>query len=343
MKLSRLLARLAVVVFGALPAACSRDQDRQPLELNGLTMGTTYTVKIADVPLPAPRAALYKLVSGTLNDLDERLSTYKENSELSRLNRNSSTDWIAVSPDLLAVLDVAMATSRLSGGAFDVTVGPLVNLWGFGPGGQPRRVPGDREISDALARVGYTRLELDPQRPAVRKSLPGLYVDLSAVASGYAVDTVAERLRGLGARNFMVELGGEIRTMGRNQNDAPWRVGIERPAPEQRDVQRIIELNNAGLATSGDYRNYFEEAGVRYSHTIDPANGRPVRHALASVTVVHDSAAHADALACALLVLGPERGYALAQREKLAALFIIRAANGFEEIATPEFAVLANH
>ncbi|MBI2969694.1 MAG: FAD:protein FMN transferase [Gammaproteobacteria bacterium] len=313
----------------------------EPLVLNGVTMGTTYTVKVADAPLPAPRDQLPDLVFDALDEVDRRMSTFIEESELSQLNRNSSMDWVPVSRELFSVLERAMQASRLSGGAFDVTVGPLVNLWGFGPAENSRRIPANAEIAAVLARTGYTRLVLDEQRLAVRKARPDLYIDLSGIAKGYGADVVADSLSARGVKNFMVEVGGEIRAAGRNERGQVWRLGIETPGAGRRSVKRVIDLRDSGMATSGDYRNYFERDGVRYSHIIDPADGRPIRHRLASVTVVHPSATCADALATALLVLGPEKGVALAEREKLAALFIIRTDDGFEQKMSPEFALLA--
>jgi len=218
-----------------------------------------------------------------------------------------------------------------------VTVGPLVNLWGFGPDGRRTAPPPEADIASARARIGYRSLELDPAQRAVRKLLPDLYIDLSAIAQGYAADEVSLYLEQIGVRNYMAEIAGEIRAAGVNADGRAWRIGIERPGNGEPVVERVVELRDAGLATSGDYRNYFEQDGIRYSHHIDPATGRPVTHNLASVTVVHPSATFADAMATALLVLGPERGLALAGREKLAVFLIIRAGSGFEEKDTEAF------
>ena len=325
------------LVVLSLLAGCSAPA--APLVLNGVTMGTSYTVKIAGTPLPVPAAQLNQAVFAALDSVDQRMSTYSADSELSRFNADSSTDWIEVSPELYRALSMAQETSRISGGAFDATVGPLVNLWGFGPEPAQRHIPGDAELSAALERVGYAQLELDGARPAARKMRADLYVDLSSVAEGYAVDLAADALQKLGVQNFMIEVGGEIRARGHNEHGRPWRIGIESPAGRPR-IQHAVQVGDLALSTSGDYRNYFEQNGVRYSHIIDPADGRPIRHQLASVTVLHPSAGMADALSTALLVMGPERGYALAQTEKLPALFIMKTAAGFEERMTPGFAAL---
>ncbi len=297
-------------------------------------MGTTYTVKISDGLAGDAVERLRGEIDQSLETINQKMSTYLADSELSLINQSADTDWIPISPALHEVLDTALAASRLTHGAFDITVGPVVNLWGFGPQGRPERVPSAEEIERALRQVGYTMLSLRSSPPAVRKRNGAVYMDLSGIAKGYAVDGIAELLEMHAVGNYMVEIGGEIKTRGFNANGETWRIGIERPLTARRAVQRIIRLDNTGMATSGDYRNYFEKDGIRYSHTIDPVNGRPITHKLASVTVLHPSAATADALATGLLVLGPEGGCEIAREENLAALFIISTEEGFEEIST---------
>jgi thiamine biosynthesis lipoprotein len=301
-------------------------------------MGTLYTVKVVDPPRSVEPQDLRAGVEGVLRQVDTRMSTYRQDSELSRLNAARTTEWITASPELVTVLKEALWVSEATGGAFDVTVGPLVNLWGFGPGGGADKVPPEGAIQAALARVGYRRLHVRSSPPAVRKDRPDVYVDLSAIAKGYAVDRVADYLQSRGTENYMVEVGGEIHARGYNARATAWRIAIERPSAKARAVQLIVALDDAGVATSGDYRNYFERDGHRYSHTIDPTTGRPITHALASVTVIAPSTMHADALATGLMVLGPEKGYALAQRLGLAAFIVVKAEDGFRERTTPAFA-----
>lgn len=301
-------------------------------------MGTLYTVKVVDPPRGADPEALRSGIDGILQQVDARMSTYRPDSELSRFNAARSRDWIGISRELLTVLREAQRVSELTGGAFDVTVGPLVNLWGFGPGGGADVLPSNDAIQAALARVGYRHLHLRDAPPAFRKDPPELYVDLSAIAKGYAVDRVAEFLASQGIGDYMVEVGGEVRARGRNARGTAWRIAIERPSATRRAVQLVVALDDAGIATSGDYRNYFERDGRRYSHTIDPATGRPITHALASVTVIAPSTMHADALATGLMVLGPHKGYELAEHLGLAALFIIKTQDGFTQRGTPAFA-----
>ena len=308
------------------------------LEVTGSTMGTTYSVKVVRPPVGLGEELLQAEVERVLRAVNGAMSTHDADSELSRFNRSRDTGWVAASPELVAVLAEAERVSRLSGGAFDVTGGPLVNLWGFGPGGGDDRVPADADVAAARARVGHAHLEVRPSPPAVRKAIPDLYVDLSAIAKGYGVDRVAGRLEELGVDRYLVEIGGEVRGLGRNARGMPWRLAIERPTPGERAAYVAVGVDGVGVATSGDYRNFFEQDGRRYSHTIDPSTGRPVTHDLASVTVVSTTCTTADALATALNVLGPQAGYALAEREGIAAFFITREGQGLGHRATTAFA-----
>jgi thiamine biosynthesis lipoprotein len=301
----------------------------------GRAMGTVFSVKVvppADADLTEAEVA--SAVGAAITDVDHRMSTYRGDSELSRFNRHGAEPF-AASPELVEVMAEAQRVSALSGGAFDITVGPLVDVWGFGPT-PVAAPPGEDEISRLLAATGFGRLEVDTATGSLRKADAALRCDLSAIAKGYAVDRAAEALAGLGATGYMVEIGGEVRAAGRTGDGAVWRIGIERPQLERGGVWGVVELTDTALATSGDYRNYYERDGVRISHTIDPRTGRPITHALASVTVVHPSCMTADALATALNVLGPEAGPDLAAREGIAALFLVREPGGaFVERASP--------
>ncbi len=329
--------RYAVVVVLALLAGACTDRAAQPVGFSGMTMGTAYSVKVGGLPDGLEEAALGTQIENLLARINRQMSTWDAQSELSRFNAGASTDWIDVSADLAAVVTTALHASELTAGAFDVTVAPLVDLWGFGPGKQQDRVPSDAAIAAATARIGYTRIRARGSPPAIRKDLPELHIDLSAIAKGYAVDQVATLLESLGVIDYLVEIGGELRGRGRNPVGGHWRIGIEQPSSRHRDLHAVISVDDSGIATSGDYRNYFEKDGVRYSHTIDPRSGRPIAHRLASVTVIDDSTAAADALATGLLVLGPEEGFRLAERAGVAAWFIIRTDDGFIDRQTPAF------
>ncbi len=305
-------------------------------------MGTTYAVRVVadgrgDDRIDAPRAAVERVLAR----VDGRMSTWRPESELSRFNRLQSTEPFPVSADTLAVFRHALEISALTGGAFDVTVAPLVDAWGFGPAGRPAAFPDAAEIERLRARVGYRQLRIDGAASTIRKLHPLLAADLSALAKGYAVDQVAELLRAERIESYLVEVGGEVRTRGRSERGDAWRVGIERPAPGPPAVQRLLGLGNLALATSGDYRNYYEVEGRRLSHTIDPRTGRPVAHRLAAASVIDPLCVRADALATALEVLGPEDGFALAVEQGWAALLIARRADGtLHERETPAFASL---
>jgi thiamine biosynthesis lipoprotein len=309
----------------------------EPVELRGPTMGTTWSVKVAELPAGVTSDALHADLDGILRRINALMSTWDQNSELSRFNASATTDWFPVSDETVTVVDEAIAVARLTDGAFDVTVGPLVDLWGFGPEPRPDEPPSGEQIAAARERVGYGRLHTRSAEPALRKDQSDLRVDLSAIAKGYAVDQLAEHLESREVGDYMVEIGGEVRVLGEHPSGRPWRIGIERPITEGRAVQRVLDLEDGGLATSGDYRNFIERDGKRLSHTIDPRTGRPVEHGLASVTVLADSSMSADALATGLMVLGPEKAKALAEREEIEVLLIVRTEDGFREQTTPGF------
>jgi FAD:protein FMN transferase len=335
---TRLCRALFLVSLALLAAACGNDSSRARLqEFDGDTQGTTYHIKVVDLPAALSADTVKTAIDAELEDINRHFSTYRPDSELSRFNQSRDTGWIPASADLVQVLSEAQRVSKLSGGAYDVTVGSLVNLWGFGPKEGDDRIPSQKEIAAAQARTGYTHLDIRTSPPAVRKDMPDLFVDLNSIAQGYTVDRVAERLERLGITDYLVEIGGELRGKGLNQLNGHWRIGIERPTPGERAVYTIIKIADVGVSTSGDYRDYFERDGVRYSHTINPRTGRPITHRLASVTVVTENTMRADALSTALMVLGPDDGYHVAEQAGLAAYFIIKTDAGFTDRETPAF------
>jgi thiamine biosynthesis lipoprotein len=343
----RSLLKAGLVLGGAAAAGAWGVRLRDPraageLRFGGEAMGGYYDVRfVAPVGEASLHAAARDAVDAALADVDRRMSTFKLDSEISRLNRHGSAAPFALSEETFAILSAARATSEASAGAFDVTAGPLVNAWGFGPGRDPR-IPPAAERAALRERVGFRLLELDRRERAARKAHPGMFVDLSGIAKGHGVDRAAAALDRLGIAGYAIEVGGEVRARGRNFDGRPWRVGIEEPQPGPRKVRRTLPLADRAMATSGDYRIYFERAGRRYCHEIDPARGEPVSHALTSVSVVAADCASADSLATALMVLGPREGYALAARGGLAAYFIERSPeDGLVERATPAFAALA--
>ena len=325
---------VVLAVASCLTFGCEQSLPIAKYEFGGATMGTTFSATIVGVPENDSLDALQARIRQALDDIEETTSTYREESELSRFNNTASTGWISVSERLCAMVAEAQILSRKTNGAFDITVGPVVNLWGFGPGGDRMQPPDQAEIEALADRVGVDKLAADCSVPALRKSHPLVYVDLSGWAKGYAADELADILIASGIGNFLVEVGGELRVQGSNANGKPWAVAIEKPVRDRREVHSVLNISDTGLATSGDYRNYFEHAGLTYSHTIDPRSGRPITHQLASVTVLHESAATADGLATALLVLGPEEGPALAAELGIEAIFLVRTPDGLKTTST---------
>ena len=236
----------------------------------------------------------------------------KPDSEISRFNQSRSQEWFSVSRDTATVVAASLDVSRQTDGAFDITIGPLVNIWDFGPEERSRGVPSDAEIAAARARVGYQHVEVRVDPPALRKKIPDVYLDLSGIAKGFAVDQVAQLLEQGGIPAYMIEIGGEVRTKGTKSDGQAWRIGIERPVAGERSLQLVLRLGDGSVATSGDYRNFFEWEGQLYSHKIDPRTGRPVRNQVASVSVMDPSAMRADALATGLMVMQPEKAWRLA-------------------------------
>ncbi len=295
---------------------------------------------LADDEAALPDQATLKAELDTvLKTVNDQMSTWQQDSELSRFNRYQQTDWFPVSAQLAEVTQAALEVSELSAGVYDVTVGPLVNLWGFGAGkaeGEPE-VPPQAAIDTALLNVGYKKLAVRLEPPALRKDPAGLYVDLSSIAKGYGVDQLAEHLQQLGATDYMVEIGGEIRTRGHSPRGDEWRIAIEKPVDLGRSVQQGLKLKNGSLATSGDYRNYFSAGGQRYSHTLDPASGYPVMHSLASVSVMAENTMLADAYATMLMAMGEVKGCKFVLEQGIDAYFIWRTDHGFETFATDGF------
>ena len=318
-------------------SGCSKQPTETVLSLNGMTMGTTYTVKWVSVDDAHTQSAqIQKEITQALVDVNQSMSTYIGDSELSKFNQMPSGAGVIASKPLFFVLALAESISEATLGAFDVTVGPLVNLWGFGPDKRIIKAPSDALVEQRLTEIGYQFLELNPETRQITKTKP-LYVDLSAIAKGYGVDVLAAILETHGIVNYLVEIGGELRTSGRKPGNQDWRIAIESPTQGERQVQKIIRISDTGIATSGDYRNYFEEDGIRYSHTIDPKTGRPITHKLASVTVLMPTCAEADALATAFMVMGEEAAYEYASKNQIDAFFIVKSETGFIEKMTPGF------
>jgi len=329
----------SIVAAASLLIGCSETGAPTLEAIAGTTMGTTYHIKyvVQESDLIA-KATLENDIARILDDIDLQMSTYREDSEISRFNQSRSDEWVPVSADIATVVSEAQRVSELSGGAFDITVGPLVKLWGFGPDLRAPGVPTDSAINAAREKVGFRKLEVRQDPPAIRKTNPLVEIDLGAIAPGYAVDRLAGYLKSVGLRDYLVELGGEVRATGRRPDGHPWRVAIEEPTNEYGEIQTLVELNGEGLSTSGSYRNFFEIGGRRYSHEIDPHTGWPASHKTVAVAVVAPTTMTADALSTAMVVLGEEEGLDVAKRNNLAVYFIISAVNGLRVEQTYRFA-----
>lgn len=334
--ISKLLTRLTVLLAILLIiSGCSSNP--VPVRLQGKAIGTTYSIVACGLPENLSEKDLEKGVGEVVNRVNSVMSLFNPDSELSRFNASHELDWFPVSRELAGVVNTAKEINRMTGGAFDITIAPLVNLWGFGPDKRPDIVPSDEEIRKAQDAMGsdFVKVRLDP--PALKKIKPGITLDLAAIAKGYCVDAVSDWLDSRSVAGFMVEIGGEIRTKGTKPQNTPWRIAVEKPVSAERSVQAVITLTDKAMATSGDYRNYFETDGKRYSHIIDPTTGRPITHKLVSVSVIDKTCTRADALATGLTVLGPEKGIDVATKENLSAFFIVKTADGLKETATGDF------
>jgi len=332
------ISRRSFLVMTVALAACKPGSDI--LRFSGATMGTTYNVTAIDHGRNTDREGLSRGIEAALAQVNREMSNWDAGSEIARLNAAAPGEAVAVSPALHRVLAGAQSVHRASDGRFDVTVGPLVDLWGFGAGAAQPRVPDEAEIAQAMGRVGQDRA-LTLGNGTVRKADAGAEVYLSAIGKGHGVDRVADVLRAAGLRDFMVEIGGDIYASGVNGDGAPWRIGVESPLPGLTDVARVLGVSGLGMATSGDYRNFFEAGGRRYSHIIDPATGRPISHSTVSATVLTEDAMLADAWATAMLTLGHARGLEIAEAEGLAVLFIEASDSGFVTHESSRLAALS--
>ncbi|ANW24915.1 FAD:protein FMN transferase ApbE [Vibrio coralliilyticus] len=329
-----------LVAFASLLVLAGCEKPVEQIHLSGPTMGTTYNIKyIASEGIPSPEA-LQKEVDRLLEEVNDQMSTYRKDSELSRFNQNQTSTPFEVSPQTATVVKEAIRLNGLTLGALDVTVGPLVNLWGFGPEARPEVVPTDEELAARKANTGIQHLTVEGN--LLTKDIPNLYVDLSTIAKGWGVDVVADYIQSQGIQNYMVEVGGEMRLKGINREGVKWRIAIEKPSTDERAVQEIIEPGDMAVATSGDYRIYFERDGVRYSHIINPKTGKPIRHKVVSVTVLDKSSMTADGLATGLMVLGEEQGMKIANENNIPVFMIVKTEDGFKEMASEAYKPFMN-
>lgn len=329
-----MIKHIALLCVIALLAACGQQPETLLTHLSGNTMGTTYNIKFAandDIKL----AELSNKIERRLFEINKHMSTYDPESELSQFNKSRFTKPITLSDETALVVKEAMRLGKLSNGVLDVTVGPLVNLWGFGPTKRPEKIPSDEQVAEVRQYVGLDKITLNGNR--LTKRHPLVYVDLSTIAKGYAVDELAAIIEPLASEGYLVEIGGEMRVKGTKPNGEDWRIAIEKPVTTERAAQRVITIGDNAIATSGDYRNYFEQDGMRYSHLINPKTGNPIQHNTVSATVVHPSSMVADGLATALNVMEWSDAIALAEDNELAVFIIRKTDDGFEEYESPMF------
>lgn len=326
--MSKKLLVLGVFVIGLILLCRVSSFSPELVSFSGPTMGTTYTVKLYTNEKIKDASFIKDVIDAELRLVNKTMSTYDSTSELSLLNKAPIKEQITVSSDLGFLIKGALQVSHDSGGAYDITVGPLANLWGFGPQKQPDRVPSNQEIDAAKKRVGYQYLLLEDDQLIKSEDV---YIDLSSIAKGFGVDKVANRLNDFGVESYLIEIGGEIITKGVKEDGSSWRIAIEKPSGGHSVAQKIIDLNNVAVATSGDYRNYFEKNGIRYSHLINPKSGKPITHRLVSVTVIANSAAEADSYSTAINILGPEKGLEFAESKALPVYMLVKTDLGFVE------------
>jgi len=320
---------IATVLSGCQPQPAEK-------EIAGEVQGTTYHIKVV-LPVDTQTSAeeLRHKIEARFADIDAKLSNYRQDSEISVLNRQRTTEWLPISRDIANLIVIARQVYQKSDGCYDLTVKPIFDLWGFSR--HQGKVPDQAEIDRLLPHIGMDKLEEDFAGLRLRKHDPDMMVDLSSIAQGYTVGAVADLLEADGIQSYMAEIGGEMRVKGRKANGDPWRIAVEKPTPFTREVLRVLAIQQeqgTAVMTSGTYRNFFEEGGRTFSHIINPKTGKPVDHHLLSITVLHDNPTWADAWSTALLCLGEDQGYELAEREGLRGLFVYAAEQGMKERMT---------
>ncbi len=343
MKYKNVLISLLFAALILIPGCTSTEAPvSNQLVLTGNTMGTTFTIKIVKnnfLLLGDYKKKVEEIedgINGVLEDINRKMSTWISDSEISLFNKAEGSKWIDISGETAMVLSNALKISKLTAGSFDITVGPLINLWGFGADKKPVRIPSSEDIQKGKEISGYKKLSVRTSPPSAKKGAGELNCDLSGIAKGYGVDAVASFLDSKGFYNYLVEIGGEISVRGKSGKGEEWKLGVLSP-DGLNTIKKIITIGDKAMATSGDYHNYFEEEGIRYSHIIDPETGRPITHNLVSVTVIMDNCMEADALATGITVMGPVKGYDFAVKNSIPIYMIIKDGEGYKEIMTPLF------
>ena len=337
-KLSSALSPVLFLFLALNLHGCGSESDQKRLvTLRGTTMGTTYNVSIKHHDAERLGQTIHKEIENILDTVNLEMSNWDKSSSISKFNHLRKTDPISITVSLAKILSEANKVHDQSEGAFDITLMPLTDIWGFGKK-NVKRVPSEQEIETALNTVGQKRLlVLDQKRLTLRKKIDEASVDLSGIAKGFAIDQISNSLKARGISDYLVEIGGDLYASGEKGPKSPWVIGIEKPNQRLGEVDVILRIADKAVATSGDYRNFFEKDNRRYSHIIDPKTGRPISHQTASVTVLADNAMNADAWATAMMVLGAKKGLVIAEKNNLAVFFILRKGDNFHSVSSTHF------
>lgn len=308
------------------------------LVLEGKTMGTYWRASLAGVD-KAREQELRAKIESQLNDDDWLMSSWKDRSAISQFNAFKQTTPYPISEGMSDIITTALRVGAKTDNSMDITIAPLVNLWGFGPHKSPDRTPDDKQIQAAKALTGLQHLRVINRsgQQWLQKDIPDLSVDLSTVGEGYAADHLAQLMERNGISRYLVSVGGAVVTRGMNGQGKPWRVAIQKPTDRENAIQALVDVNGHGISTSGSYINYYELDGKRISHVIDPRTGRPIEHNLVSVTVIAPTALEADSWDTGLMVLGEEQAKQVALREGLAVYLIQHTDKGFTTWMSPQF------
>jgi thiamine biosynthesis lipoprotein len=325
-----------IISFALLLTGCSEKKQAEGVFLEGETMGTTYHIKFYDDQGKPDAKELQLQIDTVLKNVNQSMSTYIKDSEINTFNRLPANQVVPISDDFRAVISESIRIGE-STKTLDVTMGPLIDLWGFGPDKKPTNRPSDEELALMIDKIGVDKLILTKQ--GLTKTVNGLELSFSATAKGYGIDQIAQLLESYNITNYMVEIGGELRLSGEKPNNLDWKIAIEQPdaKPGERKVHRVLSPGKNGIATSGDYRIFYKMDGETYTHLINPMTGMPIKHDLVSVTVLHPSAMTADGLATALTVMGMKRAQKYAQLHDLPVYLIAKSDDGLVTYSSPAF------
>jgi len=336
-----LISQILISILLSIVLISCQSKKEQVLSLDGKTMGQV-SYRVLVVTKSSNQQSIHNGIDAKLDEIVQLMSTYEKDSQVSQFNDLQINKALKVDPKTFEVLALSQLISEQTDGSFDITVGPLVDLWGFGPKARPEQIPDPMQIMQSFPLIGYEAIKLNADDVSVLKQ-KYRRIDLSAIAKGYAVDEIAKYLDSQLINAYMIEVGGEIRLKGLKPSGDKWRIAIEKPeASFGQKIQTTLAITDISMATSGDYRNYFEIDGLRFSHTIDPTTGYPINHNLASVTVLSKDCATADAMATALMVMGEQKAVQFANKNNIAAFFIVKTGEGFKQVSSQSYKIKTN-